>query len=220
VWLDFGPTGVLNQPLSSLAEDSRSGTGVSFSSLNGSRVFGLGTFNGSPGADIAVDVDVDQPLMVMSKGALTITAWFNPTEIRNAAGIQVKDTTGAFGSALSLDKAGHIVMMLQTDTGDFRSVESHTVVHTGEWTHVSGVVDTSGCMSVFVNGKLEETKCDSEVGFQSSLSHSPQILVGGYQTDQHQVFFKGSMADVRVFSRSLTKLELDQVRAQAFNSKH
>jgi len=215
VWLDFGPTGVLSQ-LSTMSEDAATGAGVSYASLEGSRVFGFGSFNGVANADVTVDIDVDQPLMTMSDGALTVTGWFNPSEIRNAAGVQIKDTVGAFGSTLSLDKEGHFVMMVQARDGSFRSVVSKTVAHVGQWTHVVGVIDELGCMSVHVNAKLEDTKCDAKAGFQTSPAKGAQMIVGGYKTDQHSVSFKGGLADVRVFSRALDRTEIEQVKTQAF----
>jgi len=208
IWLRFGPTGVLDQR-STMDENSHAVTGEGVHThqwMHGSS-FGVADLDGTIGEVVVSVSDMNQPFMAASEGALTVSAWIRLGEARPGAGIQLKDTDGLFGSALSVDSDGHFVWFVQDSQSNFRGPHSRSTAPVDDWIHVAGVFE-DGCMSLYLNGTRDARECDKK-GFQT-LSRKPtvELVVGHYHTPKHNIWFKGSFADIRVYSKALADADI------------
>merc|ERR1719231_1016432 len=151
-----------------------------------------------------------------------MAAWMKPSELRPGAGVQLKDTSGNFGAALSRDGEGRYVFYVQAGDGSYRGPTSKTLAQDGEWAHVTAVFEEGcmglhinatlenkvcdhkgfqtaareeGCMGLYINATLENKVCDHK-GFQTAAREegAPELIVGHYSTPLHSNYFKGSMA--------------------------
>jgi hypothetical protein len=227
VWMTFGPEGPLSTQGSQWEGlETSSSNGAKTKSWFATRTTGIGAvdFDGIDGevkvtignASAAADV---APVLAKSNGLLTMSAWMNPKELRPAAGVQLKDTSGNFGAALSRDAEGRFVFYVQATDGTYRGPTSKTFAREGEWAHVAAVFE-EGCMALYVNATLEDKVCDHK-GYQTAdleSSVSPELVIGHYDTTRHSSFFKGSMADVRVYAKALSEDEIREVMKDALPS--
>jgi hypothetical protein len=215
LWASFGPRGVLSESCKLCpVSQAVSSQGVSLRSWNLPDRLGTADFDGENGFVEVLLGDSQEPVLSASDGALTITAWMNPTEARSGAGVQLKDTKGAFGSALSVDQLGKFSWMVQNEQGAYHGVSSIGPAE-NKWAHVVGVYEDR-CLRLYVNGTLQEKSCDS-VGYQTLPTDGDQarMLIGMYSSSRHTSFFKGSIGDVRVYDRVLTESEIRTVMSES-----
>jgi len=207
LWADFGPSGIVS-PSCSLFEHTI-GT-VS----DGSRLhqwmrpdaFGVADFDGESGAIVLEVPSLTEPLLISSDGEVAIMGWMRPDEYRSAAGVQLRDTTGSFGSALSIDGKGHYSLMVQDASGGYGVASSKDRAALGVWSHITGVI-SDHCLSIYVNATLQGKTCNIE-GYHVESSDAPEIRIGSYETASHSSLFKGSMADIRIYQRSVNEKEI------------
>merc|ERR1719231_1072686 len=86
-----------------------------------------------------------------------MAAWMKPSELRPGAGVQLKDTSGNFGAALSRDGEGRYVFYVQAGDGSYRGPTSKTLAQDGEWAHVTAVFE-EGCMGLYIK-RRSRTRC-------------------------------------------------------------
>lgn len=144
-------------------------------------------------------------------GSMTISAWINPTSFpvddaaivsslnRNGVGYQL-DTTVDRGPRTIAFKLGNACGGLMARYG-----ATPLVVDT--WYHVVGVYDAEArTLDVYLNGELDNGfLLGSVTGTQRS---SRAALYVGRRSDLEGFAFAGSIDDVRLYSRSLTKAEI------------
>ena len=84
------------------------------------------------------------------------------------------------------------------------SITGSSLINTGEWAHVVAVRNgTAGTKTLYVNGTLEATGTAST----NVLNAYPNINIGGNTVDK---FFKGNIANVKTYSRTLSAAEIAQ----------
>jgi hypothetical protein len=89
------------------------------------------------------------------KGGLTLEAWIAPQEysLNQTAIINQYATDRKSGFFFGLDCAGKLVLGAAFD-GAWREAVSRTVVPQLQWSHVAGVIDPAGGLTVFMDGKV------------------------------------------------------------------
>lgn len=141
----------------------------------------------------------------------TIACWLNTTQVfqqvdptYNGTGIIWSDVGGAandfiLGGTRSAGGTNRISFFTgNPDT----SVSGATPINTGNWVHVAVSRSATGQIKLYVNGTLDATGS----GGTTVPSANPRINIGGNTLDGR--YFKGSIDDVRIYSRVLSEVEI------------
>jgi hypothetical protein len=147
----------------------------------------------------------------------TIEGWIRTTEstggtqFYHGRGLIYADVSGGandFGTAIMNDH-----FCFGTGPNDL-TVESSTIVTTGEWLHVAAVREMStGTIRVLVNG-VEEDSIDT--GNRNPLDASATINLGGNTIDSR--YFGGTMDEVRIWNVAKSNAEILDSMSRSLSS--
>jgi Concanavalin A-like lectin/glucanases superfamily len=163
-------------------------------------------FNGTNNTFVApnsADFNVDT--------AVTYSAWINPA--RFSAIIFRKQANFAEDKYLSLSNDQRIHFYLYACMSNIY-LSSAVTVPLDEWTHVAATYDGSFAR-IYINGQasgLRETTASCNVADSGA-----NLYIGS--TNNAFDFFQGSMDDVRVYQRTLTATEIDQLYRSSVKGK-
>ena len=148
--------------------------------------------------DSYVDIGNDQSIQIE---VFTFTAW-----------IKASDTQERWQTILGYDEKSLAVSLLPNGhvhygwQGVTRDVEGTTDVRSGQWVFLAVTRDSDDSVSIYVNGKLENSFiCDAN----SAFSHTAKI--GGGVIDGE--YFKGEIDDVRIYNYALSADEVAVIYA-------
>lgn len=123
------------------------------------------------------------------------------------------------GYDLTLTKDNKLSLRLIHHEGqDFLDVQTRTAIPAGQWTHVFATYDGSGKadgIRLYINGRVQPVKVNFDKLGRQSILNGNDFLVGNWYsrnvaTDTYG-FTGGSIDEVRVYHRTLTPLEVQQV---------
>jgi hypothetical protein len=144
---------------------------------------------------------------------LTVMAWIKTTD---HPGDVFSLGHGASQDELLLAVAGgKIAIYNHKSLGNFNARFSDTIVNTGEWVHVAGVLDGGGSPSnlrIFVNG-IEEVGVASTLGSPTDIvDTTPRQAILGWRTSKLTTDeFQGQIDEVALFNRALTAEEIQAI---------
>jgi hypothetical protein len=152
------------------------------------------------------------PLLNMHN-QITISAWINP-EMQIAGGIvsKVGGPNGNYGyQFLIADSNSQIHFQFNSD-GDpsggnwnVNNYHSNAEILTGKWNYIAATYDNN-TIAIYFNGILIGTKV---VGAHVFASSSSSLRISS--DCNNNVFFKGSMDDIRIYDRALTEKEIQHL---------
>lgn len=192
------------------------GSGTTWNDLDGSN---NGTFVNSPtysdtnGGIISFDgtnrVDVANNASIQLTGAMTIEAWLKGGgSSASASGIGRLGNSGSRGYALLPGgTASPLSMTFYIASSSSGLVSTASSAHnSNNWEHWAGVYDPSVSMTLYKNGVQDSQNTTSIPASQYANSLPFQVGSRGDST----VYFTGSIPVVRLYSRALSAIEIQQ----------
>jgi hypothetical protein len=135
----------------------------------------------------------------------TVEFWINPSKngsYDSPIG-QYDDGTGATGDWWNFERStGSTISFKVDDATSITSVDSKSILQTGNWYHVVGVRDQDSYLKIFINGIEEASVAETAYTINSSRS----VYIG----NQYSVsrYFMGTMDSTRIYSRALPASEI------------
>ena len=170
---------------------------------------GSASFNGSNDGDEIVCGN-DSSLAI--NGDMTVTAWLNPTNATDTAGIIVKRDVG--GTNYQFD--------IPTDRkfrvyDGAREAKSATALTLGEWAHVAFTIDSgqAGGTNCYINGVNDALTFDSGTTI-TITSDDANLVLGHNEADGSNGHYGGYMSQVGLWSRALTQAEIQSVMEKTY----
>lgn len=147
-------------------------------------------------------------------GSYTKTAWvlWPSTEFPSGQYPHILSGSDGTFSHLFWHPTGQGMCATNTSSADFFSgIVNANGYAPGVWTHYACVFDSAtNVITLYVNAVSTETKAvDANPGI--AAGSSPQLFIGAFQ--QAEVYFVGSMDDVRLYSRALSQSEIAAIMA-------
>jgi Concanavalin A-like lectin/glucanases superfamily len=142
--------------------------------------------------------------------AVTYSAWINPARFSGMIFIKNSSSENKY-LALSNDQRIHFYLYACMS---FVDLSSAATVPLDEWTHVAATYD-GGFARIYINGQasgLRETTASCNVSDSGA-----NVYIGS--TNNASDFFQGAIDDVRVYQRTLTATEIDQLYRQSVKAK-
>ena len=141
----------------------------------------------------------------------TVTAWINTT----SSGMLVTKMgfvggANADGWGISVSGNGTLGAVIHKSGGATVNIFSGdgAVVNNGAWHHVAVVYERAGSMSRYVDGVRTGTRY-SLSGLQGqSINNTRQLRVGARDVAGDELYFRGSIDDVRIYTNALSSEEI------------
>ena len=183
---------------------------TTFAPANGAVTFATG-FDGGTAAVFDGESSLqasDTPLF----SALTVAFWMKTTTDNGLAGGQWYQGAGLVDGELAGDTNDWGLSQLGTHVAfgigaSDRTIFSTSSVNTGEWIHVAATWDTSGNMSLYLNGQLETTYGG---GSTVPRNTSNQFYIG---QDLSGNSFTGSLDQIQIFDSVLSAGQIASLAA-------
>ncbi|WP_299337596.1 LamG-like jellyroll fold domain-containing protein [uncultured Psychroserpens sp.] len=178
-------------------------------------------FDVNPPVEAFVDFDgVDDYLstdrFIEGEGKVTIMAWVKADTQNGVRVIAGEDS----GCRLWLQDGNKPTFTITTDGNATKSAVGNSI-STNEWHHITGTYsNTTGLMSIYVDGVLDRTRDTGNDGslIKNSTSSNDAFEIGRYSANiANQLYFDGSIDEVRVFDIALTQ---DQIQRMVYQEIH
>jgi hypothetical protein len=170
---------------------------------------GSASFNGSNDGDEIVCGN-DSSLAI--NGDMTVTAWLNPTNATDTAGIIVKRDVG--GTNYQFD--------IPTDRkfrvyDGAREAKSATALTLGEWAHVAFTIDSgqAGGTNCYINGVNDALTFDSGTTI-TITSDDANLVLGHNEADGSNGHYGGYMSQVGIWSAALTQAQIQSIMEKTY----
>jgi hypothetical protein len=193
-----------------------SGNGLVGSFKNGARVVG-----GNVGDVLTLGgpnqfVDMGDPVALRLVGSMTLSAWMKVSSFSNLDGAIVArrerfgyqlDTTAYRGRGAGPQTLG---FRLTNASGRLMARFGKTPLDERTWHHVAGVYDADArTLNVYLDGRLDNGCQIGDVTSRQLPSQSHVFIGRSGRRDGY--WFKGDVDDVRIYSRALTPLEIENL---------
>lgn len=150
-----------------------------------------------------------------NQSQLTILAWINATTLSGGTTILGKSPNGAAGTnrillATGFVGNGNVLFGLSDASNDFGY--GNTTISTGIWYRLAAVFDGSltgnaNRLKLFFNAVQQTMTLGGTIPATTSNSNTASVFIGRENATQTN-YFNGSIADVMVYNRALTPVEL------------
>lgn len=163
-----------------------------------------GRFNKAVGFDGSNDyVSIaNNPTSLKITADLSISAWVYLTT-NNAVHdiVAKKGASGQFGYRLSTTTSGAVQFEISNSGSDTYAATSSATLSTNQWYHVAGVYNSSGSITVYVNGQ-QSAQVTSAI--PSSIFNSSANVNIGAENAGGSNFMKGYIDEVKIYSGAIT----------------
>ncbi|KHO54326.1 MAG: parallel beta-helix repeat-containing protein [archaeon GW2011_AR19] len=181
-----------------------------------------GTFNGGPvwnssgkyGSAVTFDGVNDYILLptISIANDITVSAWvYSDNFERNMMVVEKANVNAQW--ALFFENAGTPGLKWAGGAADYGCITSSFPTN-NQWHHIAATQSGTAC-SIYIDGVLNDTGVNTAIG-----NGNGQIYISSY--DGAGYFFKGSIDEVRIFNRSLSGSEIEQLynvsNLQKFNN--
>ncbi len=107
---------------------------------------------------------------------------------------------------------GHLFAWVSASAAAWNGGQVHSSfpINDGQWHHVAAVFDAGKSFKLFIDGELDsKAKLVDKVPGQVAVSSRSLAIGAGYTNSEHpdEFFLKGSIADVRLYSRAFETME-------------
>lgn len=169
-----------------------------------------------------VSLGTNLPLL-QNVNAVTMSAWIYPEglaandEQNNILSLSRNNNgapTNESRASMALVNSGKVVVSARSsDTGKLQSARTaDKIVKTGAWVHVAATIDYAGeTLTVYVNGVAQPVTGTVKFGEKSTPSTTCQSGTIGAEDDGSRFYFHGRLADLRLYSRALSREEIAEL---------
>ena len=199
-------TGVPSSVLD-LSGNSRNGVldGVTFDSASKSFVF--------DGVNDKID---SGPMTFTPALSYSVSTWVKVPEVTSSQDLLFQFGHGTSGEAFGMNYGRDGQISTYIFSGQTRFTPNN-LYFANEWVHVTGIWYNSGIMEIYVNGTRVDNSTSGNL-VALSIPSNPYLTIGihfgGEQASYYTgVFFKGSIANFRLFNRALSQDEIYQLYA-------
>jgi hypothetical protein len=167
------------------------------------------------GAASYIDCGIHAEMAVST--ALSIVAWVKAEPQTHYAAIVARCN----GKAAEPKNIAYLFDIVPTgqvrgyvsDGTNYQRITSKQKVNDGSWHHVVFVLGSSK-LSIFVDGKSDQTPINRTLTPQPALSSDFHVFIGDAMLSQPAWTFKGTIDELRVYSRALTDAEVAQLYSE------
>ena len=160
------------------------------------------SFNGS-----TAYITMNNPTALQLTGALSLSAWVNPTSVSSNQDVIAKDgVSGNYGYRLYIDSSGKPNFEVSSDGTAVTTVTGDTALSPGTWYHLVGVYNPGNSLTIYVNG-VQQGQTTSSV--PSSIYNSTANFLVGAENAGATNNFNGTIDEVKVYAGVLTA---DQIK--------
>jgi len=155
------------------------------------------------GVDDYVEVPDSESLNITDE--ITIEAWVKVNLLGGSLAWQGIVGKTNFGSSPSnyhfaVVDDGHVGVGFYNS--GWKELKSNTIIETGKWYHLAGVIVSGSKLQIFINGVLDnETTTTYEM-----LSNDYPLYLG-----KHGEYFNGTIGEVRIYNRALSAEEIREL---------
>lgn len=146
----------------------------------------------------------------VSGDELTLMAWVYPVEA-SAGGdyhfIIDKGDAGAYSIEI-YGLGGQIRFRATNTSGSQGWIRGSTVLPLNTWTHVAGVINSTGDMKIYLNGNLDGVGAASPTHFMGRIARTDDPVAIGARSDTFSLNFNGTIDQAAVFGRALTREDI------------
>ena len=162
------------------------------------------SFNGTSSC-VSVPSMVDLQL----RGPFTLEAWVKPATVQQGAPIFFKESGGFYGYSLFFGafEEGHIEGFVAETGGAWSEVDSPEKLSANAWANVALTFDGTN-LHLYINGKQVDSGAS-----KAALESKGPLLIGCAKNFGE--YFKGTIDNVRVYSRALSSSEIEADKAAA-----
>ena len=194
-------------PVLDLSGNSRNGVldGVTFDSASKSFVF--------DGVDDKID---SGPMTFTPTSSYSVSTWVKVPEVTSTQDLLFQFGHGTTGEAFGMNYGRDGQISTYIFSGQTRFTPNN-LYDANEWVHVTGIWYNDGTMQIYANGSRVDNSTSGNL-VALSIPSNPYLTIGihfgGEQTSYYTgVFFKGSIANFRLFNRALSQDEIYQLYA-------
>jgi VanZ family protein len=182
--------------------------------LDGKLIGGAALADGIHAMAVRVDgakdyVNFGHPVGLRLMGSMTICAWINSTSFPRDDAVIVSSSPG-YQLDTTVDKGPRTIGFKVNDPcGNTMARYGATELVRDRWYHVAGVYDADArTLNVYMNGHLDNGFLKGRVAPAQKASNQPVCV--GRRPDFEGFEFAGLIDDVRIYSRALTRVEIEQ----------
>lgn len=184
---------------------------ISRSGTNGTLTNGP-TFSSTNGGSIVFDGTNDYAdcgnILNLAFNNATITAWIKTTANQDYAAIAGKPWFGNKAGRYSIHtRTGGALGIIIQGSGNVEATSTTGLINTGNWVHVTGVINRSAGVTIYVNSSQVATTAGDTSATNFSTTDSFTV---GYYNNNGSGYFNGNIAQVQVHNRALTATEVLQ----------
>jgi hypothetical protein len=177
-----------------------------------------GTLNGgvsvSDGAFVfdGVNDKIDSgPMTFTPTSSYSVSTWVKVPEVTSTQDVMFQFGHGTTGEAFGMNYGRNGQISTYIFSGQTRFTSNNLYV-ANEWVHVTGIWYNDGTMQIYANGSRVDSSTSGNL-VALSIPSNPYLTIGihfgGEQTSYYTgVFFKGSIANFRLFNRALSSDEI------------
>jgi hypothetical protein len=173
----------------------------------------VANFPGPNGNDILLNAP-NNPQLEPTQ-ALTVSAWIYSRTTSGASANEIVSTNGYCGYSLGNNNApaGYTFFICNGGTNYY---SPKATIGTNSWHHLVGVFNgTNKQVSLYVDGNLVGTNSVASIPNKISYSSPPSIAIGDEPAKGQT--FNGLIADVQIYSQSLTKQQIQKLYAEGIS---
>jgi hypothetical protein len=201
---------------------SYSGTGTTWTDLSSTAITGSltngPTFSSANGGGIVFDgtndyVNITKNTTIQSSTNFSITGFFRTTSTTDYKTIYSDTTgsgaTGAYrGYEIRLFSSKLEAGMYGNANGSYNYVSSSTTIATNTWYHFGVVGNSSGNLSIYINGILQQ----SQTVANSFVASENDISIGRYNVNSGGIggYWSGNISTISIHNRALSSDEVLQ----------
>ena len=198
------------------------GTGTTWTDLSSTAITGSLTngpiFSSANGGSIVFDgtndyVNITKNTTIQSSTNFSITGFFRTTSTTDYKTIYSDTTgsgaTGAYrGYEIRLISSKLEAGMYGNANGSYNYVSSSTTIATNTWYHFGVVVNSSGNLSIYINGILQQ----SQTVANSFVASENDISIGRYNVNSGGIggYWSGNISTISIHNRALSSDEVLQ----------
>ncbi len=134
----------------------------------------------------------------------SVTAWVKPSALAGEQIIYGEDSGSGIIWRLELSGTGAEFSIYN---GSWHAASGATVLQTGIWYHLAGTLNSTGGMTVYVNGVQDGTDANTSPSSGGIVS----VELGRYTNGGGNGYLNGTIDDVRIYSRTLTAQEVNAI---------
>lgn len=150
--------------------------------------------------------------------ALTVSVWINVSSSSIPMDIVSKDGESSERQYLLMSNGVGFRAHIGDANGNFNYSDGQIPILAGNWYHLVQTYDGTS-LRMYVNGQYESSATINIASGGVTTSAQPVRIGGGAPNDDLQLWFNGAIDDVRIYDRTLSETEIEQLYKPSQNCK-